>query len=68
MGLWSGMGWVWMWPFLLVVAIVVTVVWVARRAPSDTRNGSAEATLKQRLARGEISVAEYRELLDELRR
>jgi putative membrane protein len=69
MGLWSGLGFGWLWMVLLLVGIVAAVAWVARRSPAtDARPGSPEEALKQRLARGEISTSEYRELLDELRR
>lgn len=67
-GVWHGW-WGGLWMLLLWVAILLLVVWAVRTgAPggSDPR-ASARAILAERLARGEITVEEYRRLLQELR-
>ena len=57
------------WP-LLWIAVIVTVVWFARRRWTGDRpqNGveRARGILAERYARGEISGDEYRERLDQL--
>jgi len=71
-GFW--MGFVWIWPVLLVVGIVALVwgVWRATTVGGEARGASgherAQEILRERFARGEITEQEYRErmrVLDE---
>jgi plastocyanin len=62
---WWLLMWVWMAVFwLLVIAGVVWLVWRVQRPVRDS--SEAEEILKQRLARGEIDVEQYRALAREL--
>jgi putative membrane protein len=62
----------WWFPFgLLWLAVLATVIWlVVRTVRQDNRSGAerARAILAERYARGEVSVEEYRERLNELAR
>lgn len=65
-----GMGWMWIF-WLIVLVAVVAVVWkMGRRGGTRSPAGEnrAEATLRERYARGEIDEPTYRRMLDELRR
>ena len=70
------MGWVWVWPVILVVLGLAALVWALVRArASPGRGGSADSEgrpqgvghdrareiLRERYARGEISEEEMRE-------
>jgi uncharacterized membrane protein len=52
--------------FLIPVAIIVAIVWAIRR--SGPMRDPAEQELRDRLARGEIDLAEYQVRLRALRR
>lgn len=69
-----GFGWGWMWLGGLVVVLLVTalIVWIVfafnTRASSPTRGGpvavsSARQIAEERLARGELSPDEFREIM-----
>jgi putative membrane protein len=68
-------GWGW-WMALMMVAFWGVVIWLVvtfvrnsekRRPRHDEHLETAQAVLAERLARGEIDTAEYRERLDTLR-
>jgi uncharacterized membrane protein len=62
---WWILMWIWMAAFwLLVLAGVVWFIWRIQRPGNDS--SGAEEILKQRLARGEIDVEQYRSLAQEL--
>jgi putative membrane protein len=73
MGGWT-MGWMWVWPVLVVVGLAIIGYVVVRLAQgrqmsggSDPRSGSAaRRILDERYARGEIDEEEYRRRRDEL--
>jgi len=44
--------------FLIPIAIIVVVIWAIRRS-APARRDPAEQALRDRLARGEIDMAEY---------
>jgi putative membrane protein len=76
MGDWGAFGWLWMllpllfWGGLLaLIAWAVVRIFPARRGEGGYTPGagSAEETLRERFARGEISVEEYEERLRILR-
>ncbi len=63
-----GFGFLWMLvPALFLVGFIALVVWAItrmfpsgqQRTPADSRESSAEETLRQRYARGEIDEGEY---------
>ena len=60
--------WVWA-PFFWVfwLAVLATVWFVTRRRPAWNRGDRPKAILAERLARGEISIDEFRERITELR-
>ena len=72
-----GLGWMWMilvW-LVMIGAIVWGVMWLAPRAGRHAERPGRGATdsdarqiLDRRFARGEIDVAEYRRLREELQR
>ena len=63
------MGFMYLWWILLAVGIVALVWVVARTAGKDRGNDqSAEDTLRQRFARGEIDQQAYEDMLRALRR
>lgn len=69
---WGG-GWMWLWGTVMMVAIVVAVVWLARtvagqnQTPAPGRDTErARSILAERYARGELTTEEYRERLDHL--
>lgn len=64
----------WLWGSLMMltwVAIIAGAVWLVARsltgANRPPRSSRGREILEERLARGEISVEEYRERLDQLR-
>ncbi len=61
-----GMGYMWLLWLAIIVAVVALMVYVARRSQPPARK-SAEETLKERFARGEMSKEEYEERLKTLR-
>jgi putative membrane protein len=61
-GPWIGLVWLLVWAALVIGAVFL----FRRRAPRGT-NGSGEATLGERYARGEIDEDEYRKRLRVLR-
>ncbi len=62
-----GMGWMWIWPLVLVVFLLPVARGLFRmRTGNDP--GRPEEILKTRYARGEIDDEEYRRRLDELRK
>jgi putative membrane protein len=66
-GSFLGMGWMWLGPLLLLL-LVGGVVWVVVAASRVRRDdGSPEAILRERYARGEIDTEEYHHRLDQLR-
>lgn len=71
-GMGFGMGGMSIFWLLLVIVAVFVVVWLIRQVRpggSLPSNGpSAEETLKQRYARGEIGREEYQRMLQELRK
>ena len=74
MGDGNGGHWWWLIGLVVVAALVVVVVWVVTRSSSPAANGptagprrSAEDTLADRFARGEMDEAEYRRRRDTLR-
>jgi putative membrane protein len=69
MGFGYGVGWLWFWG-LLVFAVLAIAVWSINRGPRERseRRPSPEETLKDRFARGEIDLEDYRARLEELRR
>lgn len=74
MMMWHTAGTWWMWlPMVLVwMGLLALLVWALRAqtaAPGPDRSGpNARAALDQRLARGELDLAEYRSLRAELDR
>jgi putative membrane protein len=68
---WNHHGFWWFPAGLLWLAVLATVVWlVVRTLRQDNRSGADRARdiLAERYARGEVTVEEYRERLDELAR
>ena len=72
-----GAGWMWLWGFLMMAAVIALVVWLIRAgtAPHDSsasRGRNADPTerareiLSERYARGDITTEEYRERMAEL--
>ncbi|MEV4482702.1 SHOCT domain-containing protein [Micromonospora coxensis] len=62
-------GWMWVWPLLVVAALVVLVVLVVRALGAGQQPGgrrSARQILDERYARGEIDGEEYRRRRDSL--
>lgn len=69
---WFGMGWMgFFWLAVLVgcvlVAAVLVALWARRSPPRSLTPPSAEETLKDRYARGEIDTQEYQQRLRQLR-
>jgi putative membrane protein len=73
---WADSGWLWWWmlPMMLfMVALVGTVIWAlamttrSDRTTGEAQRATAEDTLNERFARGEIDTAEYHHRLDALR-
>ncbi|MQA97423.1 MAG: SHOCT domain-containing protein [Streptosporangiales bacterium] len=67
----GAMGWMWIWPVLVVLGVVAVVgglLWWARarRETPAGAGGSAHQILDERLARGEIDEDEYRRRRAEL--
>lgn len=71
-GMGFGMGGMSIFWLLLVIVAVLVVVWLIRQArpgsPPTSSGSSAEETLKQRYARGEIGREEFQRMLQELRK
>ena len=67
---WGMMGMAWLAMLVLAGLVVWAVIYSSSRAssPSEGSTASAEKILADRFARGEISIDEYRERLEELRR
>ena len=70
----SGMGWMWIWPVVVLVGLLVVGYGVWRLAQGDGRSGtgadpgsSARRILDERYARGEIDDDEYRRRRDAMR-
>jgi putative membrane protein len=70
---WDG-GWMWLWSTLMMLtwaAIIAAVVWLVLR--SNRRNGDTNGTkeakrvLDERLARGEVTIEEYRDRREAMR-
>jgi putative membrane protein len=70
---WDG-GWMWLWGSLMMltwVVIIAAAVWLVVRA--SRRNGDTDDTaearriLDERLARGEITIEEYRDRREAMR-
>jgi uncharacterized membrane protein len=58
---WFGMGLMWLW-MLVPLALVIGVVWLFAKAAAGheaARGGGEAATLRRRLAAGEIDVEQY---------
>lgn len=71
MGGW-GMGWMWIWPFLILVGLVILgylgILLVQGRTSAPSPGwSSARQILDERFARGEIDEEEYRRRRAELR-
>jgi putative membrane protein len=68
---WGG-GWMWLWGSIMMltwVVIIAAAVWLVTRAMrSGTSRSRAEQLLDERLARGDLTTEQYRELKEELRR
>lgn len=64
------MGWIWIWPVLILVGLLVLGYLVVRlaqgRAPSLPGSSSARPILDERYARGEIDEEEYQRRRDAL--
>jgi uncharacterized membrane protein len=54
-------------PIVITIVVVVAVIWTIRQV-MPTGKRAAEMELRNRLARGEISPAEYQASLDVLQR
>jgi putative membrane protein len=72
---WGG-GWMWLWGVAMMALLVVLIVWLVRATTGSTgpwRSKTTDPTdkareiLAERLARGELSIEEYRERVDALR-
>lgn len=70
---WDG-GWMWLWGTLMMLtwaAIIAAAVWIsiraARRDSGDGDTEEARRILDERLARGEITLEEYRERREAMR-
>jgi putative membrane protein len=73
---WDG-GWMWLWGSLMMltwVAIIAAAVWLviranhANRGNGDTNDTTgAKRVLDERLARGEITIDEYRDRREAMR-
>lgn len=69
---WGG-GWMWLWGVATMALFVVLIVWFVRGstgpvgpAPRDPSDRGREI-LAERFAKGELSIEEYRERVNELR-
>lgn len=62
-GGWMYMGFGWI---LIIVAIVFTFSWIARRSSSSLQAKTALDILKERYARGEVSKAEFEDMKKDL--
>lgn len=69
-----GMGWMWFWPVLIVIGLLIVAsavgLWMRSRpsiglGPDDT--DSARRILDERFARGEIDEDEYHRRREQLR-
>lgn len=77
MGGWGAFGWLWMLiPLLFWGGLLALIAWVVMRifpggpggsAPREGSPHSAEDTLRERFARGEIDAEEYEQRLRTLR-
>lgn len=72
MGNWGAFGWLWMLiPLLFWGGLLTLIAWVVMRIFPGAGGGgsmrSAEDTLRERFARGEIDAKEYEERLRVLR-
>lgn len=56
-----GMGLMMLFWILLIGVAILGGIWIARRAIGDQTRSDAQDILRERLARGEIDVAEYEE-------
>lgn len=66
------MEWMWLWPLVGLVVLVVAIWLLARAAAGPVQPGTREqdgpeTLLKQRYARGEIDRPEYEQRLKDLR-
>ncbi len=70
-----GAGWMWLWGFLMMAAVIALVVWLIRAgtAPHNPNHNHspnptdrAREILAERYARGDITTEEYRERMAEL--
>jgi len=62
-GLW---GYGWIFQLIIVLVFLGVVLWMLSGNKRDHSNKTALDILKERLAKGEISLKEYRELKKEL--
>lgn len=66
-GNWHGGPWFLLFPLAwIVVIVVIAVIFKRRRGPWHHHNG-AEAVLRERFARGEVTEEEYRQRMEVLR-
>ncbi|SDK22440.1 putative membrane protein [Actinopolyspora mzabensis] len=75
MGYGDMMGWIWVWPVLLVIALLVfaylAMLFIGRgpvrwSGGDSSERSSARRILDERFARGDIDEEEYRRRRDEL--
>ncbi len=74
---WGG-GWMWLWGVAMMILFVVLIVWLVRPGGSSPRHDQAPGSMRrdptdrgreilaERLAKGELSIEEYQELVRQL--
>ncbi len=62
----GGMGFGWIYQLLIFILFVGVMFWILNSNKQNYSNKSALDILNERLAKGEISVKEYKELKKEL--
>lgn len=66
---WGG-GWMWVWGSVMLALMAALIVWMVRATAGGVSkrdvNERAREILGERYARGELTVDEYRERIDEL--
>ena len=60
------MGYGWIFQILVFVIFVLVIYWIMKNGKLKTSNDTPKEILQKRLAKGEITKKEYKELLKEI--